>query len=365
MMVVRILTSLFRSDSQLRSRRSYAVYYFHIDPWLSPFNQEYEDACNDSTNSVQDAVDVALRVAGYPNENGVETDRVKAFYEIGESMIEIGILIVVMLAFIGGGLAVWKFTRGPAKQRRGLAPRIAVLSLMSIVLVPTSAWELSKSRTFQWFGNIVTRVDTSAPVVALTFDDGPSQFTEEVLAILREHDVKATFFVTGQAVEENMAAAQSIVEEGHELGNHSYSHQRMILKPYSFIQQEIENTDQLIREAGYERDIHFRSPYGKRFIVLPYYLDQTDRLNIFYDVEPESCREIAADAGRIVEHVLEKTRPGSIVLLHVMPGSRVESRKALSGVIQGLQEQGYSFVTVAELLAFNSETVKVFIQEEK
>jgi hypothetical protein len=75
-MAVGVLTSLFHSDSQLRSRRSYAAYDFHIDPC-----REYEDACNDSANSVQDAVDVALRVAGYPSEDGIEPDRVKAFYE--------------------------------------------------------------------------------------------------------------------------------------------------------------------------------------------------------------------------------------------------------------------------------------------
>jgi len=68
-------------------------------------------------------------------------------------------------------------------------------------------------------------------------------------------------------------------------------------------------------------------------------------------VEPESYTEIAADADRIVEHVLTKTRPGSIILLHVMAESRTESRKAIPGIIQGLLEQGYSFVTVSELLA--------------
>jgi peptidoglycan/xylan/chitin deacetylase (PgdA/CDA1 family) len=68
------------------------------------------------------------------------------------------------------------------------------------------------------------------------------------------------------------------------------------------------------------------------------------------DVEPESYTEIAADADRIVEHVLPKTRPGSIILLHVMAESRAESRKAIPGIIQGLLEQGYSFVTVSELL---------------
>jgi len=76
MMVVGVLTPPFRSDSQLRSRRSYAAYDFHIDPC-----QEHEDVCDDLANSVQDAVDMALRVAGYPNEDGVEPDRVKAFYE--------------------------------------------------------------------------------------------------------------------------------------------------------------------------------------------------------------------------------------------------------------------------------------------
>ena len=267
-------------------------------------------------------------------------------------MIEAAISIVAILAFVSGGLVVWRFMRGPAQQRPGPTLRVTILSLIGILLVSTSAWKLCKSRTFQFFGGIVPRVDTAVPVVALTFDDGPSsQFTEEVLSILREQEVKATFFVTGQALEEAMAAAQRIVAEGHELGNHSYSHRHMMLKPYSFIQRELEKTDQLIRATGYEGDIHFRSPYGKKLVLLPYYLSRTGRLNIFMDVEPESYTEIAADADRIVEHVLTKTRPGSIILLHVMAESRTESRKAIPGIIQGLKEQGYSFVTVSELLA--------------
>jgi peptidoglycan/xylan/chitin deacetylase (PgdA/CDA1 family) len=245
-------------------------------------------------------------------------------------MIEVVIAIVAIFVFVSGGLVVWRFMRGPAQQRPGLTPRIAILSLIGILLVSTSAWKLSKSRTFQFFGGIVP---------------------EEVLSILREQEVKATFFVTGQALEENTAAAQRIVAEGHELGNHSYSHQHMMLKSYSFIQREIEKTDQLIRATGYAGDIHFRSPYGKKLILLPYYLSRTGRLNIFMDVEPESYPEIAADADRIVEHVLTKTRPGSIILLHVMAESRTESRKAIPGIIQGLKEQGYSFVTVSELHA--------------
>jgi peptidoglycan/xylan/chitin deacetylase (PgdA/CDA1 family) len=201
-------------------------------------------------------------------------------------------------------------------------------------------------------GEIVPCVETSAPLVALTFDDGPTaRYTEEVLAILREEGVKATFFTVGEALERNPAECQKIVADGHELGNHSTSHQRLVFRPYSFIQKEIEQTDQLIRLCGYEGQIQFRPPYGKQLVLLPYYLNRTGRKSIFWDVGPESDRDVAADSDKIVEHVLENTRPGSIILLHVMYESRAASRQALPRIIQGLQAKGYHFVTVSELLA--------------
>jgi peptidoglycan-N-acetylglucosamine deacetylase len=76
-----------------------------------------------------------------------------------------------------------------------------------------------------------------------------------------------------------------------------------------------------------------------------------NRKSIFWDVGPESDRDVAADADKIVDYVLEHARPGSIVLLHVMYESRAASRQALSPIIQGLQARGFRFVTVSELLA--------------
>jgi chitin deacetylase len=229
---------------------------------------------------------------------------------------------------------------------------MAALSLVIIPLVTGVAWRLSNSRTLQLFGEIIPRVETSEPLIALTFDDGPTaRFTDTVLSTLREEDVRATFFVVGKALERNPAECQKIVAEGHELGNHSYSHLRMILKPYAFVRQEIEQTDQLIRACGYEGDIHFRPPNGKKLILLPYYLARTDRKSVSWDVGPESDREVASSADRIVQRVLDETRPGSIILLHTMYESRAESREALPAIIQGLRERGYRFVTVSELLA--------------
>src|SRR5215470_9293620 len=225
-----------------------------------------------------------------------------------------------------------------------------LITVVIVISVTAAAYKISKSRTFQFFGDIVPRINTRQKVVALTFDDGPTPgVTEEHLSVLNKEGVKATFFVIGAELERNLEEGRKIVAAGHELGNHTYSHKRMVLKTPSFIESEIERTDQLIRQAGYQSTIHFRPPYGKKLILLPYYLARTSRKTITWDVEPDSYPEIAADSNKIVAHVMEKAKPGSIILLHVM--GRSESLKAVKGVIAGLKGQGYSFKTVSEMLA--------------
>jgi peptidoglycan/xylan/chitin deacetylase (PgdA/CDA1 family) len=223
--------------------------------------------------------------------------------------------------------------------------------IVTVIAVTTAAFQVSKSRTFQFFGDIMPRINTREKVVALTFDDGPTPgATEEVLSILNEENVKATFFVIGADLERNLELGRKIVAAGHEMGNHTYSHKRMVLKTPSFIKSEIERTDQLIRQAGYQSAIHFRPPFGKKLILLPYFLARNSRKTITWDVEPDSYPEVAADSNRIVAHVMEKARPGSIILLHVMYKNRSESLKAVNGIITGLKGEGYSFKTVSEML---------------
>ena len=229
---------------------------------------------------------------------------------------------------------------------------IPALALVIAVLSVIGLQQIGNSRTFQFFGQIKNRVKTPEKVVALTFDDGPTAGpTGEVLAMLAKEDVKATFFVTGGELKQNLDEGKKIVAGGHELGNHSYSHLRMMLVSPSFVADEIESTDRLIREAGYQGQIYFRPPYGKKLFTLPYYLSKTGRISITWDVEPDSYSAIAADADKIAEHVLGRTQPGSIILLHVMYGSRKESLRAVPKIIAGLKERGYSFKTVSELLA--------------
>ncbi|MDG5787060.1 polysaccharide deacetylase family protein [Evansella sp. AB-P1] len=223
------------------------------------------------------------------------------------------------------------------------------------LLVGYTLNETSKSRNFQFFGGLVTQVETNEKVVALTFDDGPGINTQEILHILKKNDVKGTFYLTGYEIETYVHDAVDIVEAGHEIGNHSYSHQRMVFRSPSFIEEEIETTDEWIRHIGYEGEITFRPPYGRRLFLLPHYLAKHDRQTVLWNIEPESYPDIANDSSKIVSHVVDNIEPGSIILLHVMYESRRESLDAVEGIITTLKEEGYSFVTVSDLLKYNNE----------
>jgi len=229
---------------------------------------------------------------------------------------------------------------------------IVALLLLGAVVVAYLLFQISRSRTYQFFGEIIPRVNTTNKAVALTFDDGPVPGgTEEILSILEQEQIHCTFFLTGAELEQNMEEGRKIVAAGHELGNHTYSHVRMLLVSPAFVKQEIESTDKLIRQAGYQGEILFRPPYGKKLFALPYYLSKNNRKTVTWDVEPNSFPEIDASADKTVEYVLQKTEPGSIIILHVMYSSRKESMKAVKGIVEGLRDRGYSFKTVSQLLA--------------
>ena len=210
-------------------------------------------------------------------------------------------------------------------------------------------FQVSRSRSFQFFGEIYSRVETDKKVVALTFDDGPTRtYTDEILQILREEKTKATFYVMGADIEKNPGELEKIIADGHEIGNHSFNHERMVLVSPSFVKSEIENTDALIRKSGWTKEITFRPPYGKKLFALPFYLSQNDRKTITWDVEPETYFEKTDD---IIKNALDETKNGSIILLHVMYDSREETRNAVKPIIENLRAKGFEFVTVSELLA--------------
>jgi peptidoglycan-N-acetylglucosamine deacetylase len=228
----------------------------------------------------------------------------------------------------------------------GLAVALVVFSYVFF------AW-VKSHRSPQILGKCIHRVNTPMKVVALTFDDGPSQHTEEILKILHSKGVLATFFLLGQNAERFPALVRQIHEEGHEIGNHSYSHHPLIFKSLAFMREEIEKTDQIIREAGYQGTIHFRAPYGRKLVGLPWILYKTQRPHILFDVIPDDWA--SPGVSTIVNRILSQTKPGSIILCHDGNGDNVgqdrwQTVEALPLIIEKLKASGYQFATISELL---------------
>lgn len=200
---------------------------------------------------------------------------------------------------------------------------------------------------------IIRQVPTSHKVVALTFDDGPlSESTPEILNILKEKNIKATFFVVGEQVEKFPMLVQQEIAEGHEVGSHTYSHPTLTKLRKSEIQIELAKTEQAILKVAPKPTL-FRPPGGFYNNMIVKAARDKDYITILWSVDPYDWRY--PPVGEIVNIVLKNSKPGSIILLHdgKYPSSTPE---ALGFIIDSLSARGYEFVTVSELLQYYEAT---------
>lgn len=220
--------------------------------------------------------------------------------------------------------------------------------LFSLGLFATFSLLIKVTQFHNYFG--IKRADTEVKVVALTYDDGPSPYTNQLLDILDRYQVKATFFEIGRNIEKHPEMVPMIVARGHELANHSYSHTDMMFKPREFLLSEIEKTDKLLQESGVKQDsISFRPPFGRRCVVLSYLLSQMQKKLIMWDVDPQDY-DNTLTAEDIANRVIDNVRSGSIVLMHDSGGDRSKTLAATQAIVKTLQSKGYAFKTVSELL---------------
>lgn len=238
---------------------------------------------------------------------------------------------------------------------------VAILFTIISIGLTYGLFLVSKSRTFQFFGEIINRVDTDEKVVALTFDDAPTKRTGEVLKTLQQKGIKATFYMIGQSLEEFPDEGKQIADQGNELGNHSYSHQRFYFKSQSFIDGEIQKTNNLIRKTGYTGEITFRAPNTKKLFGLPWYLSQHNIKTITDDVEPDTysgnLNESKEKTDFLISYTTSHVSPGSIILLHPFCDTCRSDRDAIGIIIDELRLKGYRFVTISELLKSRKQTI--------
>lgn len=200
---------------------------------------------------------------------------------------------------------------------------------------------LADSHSIQLLGSHLAALATRIRSVVLSFDDGPDPAsTPEILSVLRSRRVRASFFLIGERIEHYPHLAARIVAEGHQLGNHSYSHPRMVLEHPRAYGRELERTDRLIRSLGYRGTIDFRPPYGQKLVVLPWLLARRHTLSVLWSVDSRDW--IDRDPQSIADRVLRRVRPGSIVLLHERP----VTARALPQILERLRQRGYQFRTI-------------------
>ncbi len=207
------------------------------------------------------------------------------------------------------------------------------------------------------FGKNIVRLNTDERLVALTFDDGPSPpYTDQLLDILAKHNVKATFFMIGNRIERYPETLQRAIAEGHQIGNHSYSHPVLGFCPPSYIQREIERTDDLLRQAGVTGELVIRAPILTRFLPVAWVLAKGDRTHISCNVW--SWDWTTQNPDKITETVLKKTLSstgaGSIIVLHDgkaenKNANRSGTVKATDQIITGLKQEGYRFVRLSDV----------------
>jgi len=225
------------------------------------------------------------------------------------------------------------------------------LIFVSLVLLAASLqWSRSWERSF--FLDPLSRLETDELVIALTFDDGPSEArTPELLSLLDEYEVPATFFMLGRQVEKYPDIAQQVFDAGHLIGNHSYDHSRLILKTPSFVREQIERTDAAIQSLGQQKVAYLRPPYSSKYLVLPWLLKGMGKTLVTGTYDPPAEYQDPMDPELVSSQVLEHLEPGMIVYLHDGKESGAdEFLQSVRMIIKGARAAGYRFVRLDQPL---------------
>ncbi len=247
--------------------------------------------------------------------------------------------------------------RNVLKRPMRLGMSLAILGITAGIFLTLSA-VLPENDVF---GRVFSNTKTTQKVVALTFDDGPyPPYTEQVLDVLKEYHVPATFFVVGQNVEKYPELVKRIADEGHQIGNHTYHHIDLLKANRKDIAEEIDSTNKAILAASGIRTHLIRPPHGFRDPVVMEMMAERNMKVVEWSVMSRDWTNPGVDA--IVERTVKKVKNGSIILLHDGDGitsrdSRIQSVEAARRIIEILSEQGYTFVTVDEILE-KTEDVK-------
>ena len=209
---------------------------------------------------------------------------------------------------------------------------------------PKSAANAESGITFDW-------VHVDGPYVAMTFDDGPSaKLTPKLLDLLAAHHIKATFFLIGENAAEHPELVAREMREGHEVGNHSWSHPSFGKMSDEGVRNQLRRTDDAIRNATGNRPSLMRPPYGSISPRQKKWINQEFGYKIvLWDVDPLDWRRPGSNT--VCNRIVKNTRAGSIILAHDIHPGTID---AMPCVLNQLEGKGFKFVTVSELIGMQT-----------
>jgi len=213
------------------------------------------------------------------------------------------------------------------------------------------AWAV-RGRSSSVFGPSVWRGRRDRRAVALTFDDGPSESTPRILALLARYGVPATFFQCGANVRRLPEVARAVREAGHAIGNHSFTHPRLSFRAQRFIEWELRLTQQTIEEHTGVRPLWFRAPYGVRWFGIGPVQRRLKLTGVMWTVIGYDWK-LKADA--VVRRVAGGVSNGAVLCLH--DGRELRAKPDIGATLDAVQrlvplllDQGYKFETVGRLI---------------
>jgi len=206
---------------------------------------------------------------------------------------------------------------------------------------------------------VFTRCEVPAPVIAITFDDGPNpDHTPRLLDMLKERNIKATFFMVGRCVVTWPHIVKRIADEGHEVANHSWSHPLLTSLSNTSLDSQLQKTHDAIIKACGKTPLHYRPPYGEiRMSQRKRIYDNLGYSTILWDVDPLDWKT-PRSSQKVQDRILAQTKSGSIILCHDIHGTTVD---AMPATLDELKARGYQFATVSQLIELEKESTQSVI----
>jgi peptidoglycan/xylan/chitin deacetylase (PgdA/CDA1 family) len=213
------------------------------------------------------------------------------------------------------------------------------------------AWAV-RGRSSAIFGRSVWRGNPHRRAIALTFDDGPSESTPQILAILAQYRVPATFFQVGANVDRLPDIARAVAEQGHAIGNHSYAHPLFCFRPPSFLEEDLRRAQQAIQAHTGIQPEWFRAPFGVRWFGMARAQKRLGLTGVMWSAIGQDWK---LNSSEVYARLASRVSNGGILCLH--DGRELQAKpdiqatvEAVRRLVPALLEKGYEFETVTRLL---------------